>query len=125
MRTKLSYALIGALAALTVAGAAQAEQMKFDPAAYTALVAGDASQSIPEGTKITLQNWQQYKNFMPIGVQAMFSQKLSVEDRQRARIHDGSRTHCPRTVGQETEGRHRKVRRADQAQKSGERRLYR
>ncbi len=75
MRTKLSYALIGALAALTVAGAARAEQMKFDPAAYTALVAGDASQSIPEGTKITLQNWQQYKDFMPIGVQAMFSQK--------------------------------------------------
>ena len=78
MRTKLSYALIGALAALTVVGAARAEQMKFDPAAYTALVAGDASQSIPEGTKITLQNWQQYKDFMPIGVQAM----LSVQGRE-------------------------------------------
>jgi hypothetical protein len=60
--------------AVSAAGMAQA-QIKFDPAAYTALASGDSSDTIPEGTRITLQNWQQYKKFMPIGMQAMFSQK--------------------------------------------------
>ncbi len=31
--------------------------------------------TIPPGTVITMQNWQQYKDFMPIGVQALFSGK--------------------------------------------------
>jgi hypothetical protein len=29
--------------------------------------------AIPEGTKITMQNWQQYKQFMPISMQALFA----------------------------------------------------
>ena len=32
-----------------------------------------AEDSIPAGTTITLQNWQQYKRFMPDGMQALFS----------------------------------------------------
>ena len=53
MRTKALCSLMCALAALAVAGAARAEQIKYDPAAYTALVNGNASQTIPEGTEVT------------------------------------------------------------------------
>ena len=75
MRNKLSYSLVCALLlGVSVAGIARA-QMKFDPGAYTALADADSSDTIPVGTQITLQNWQQYKKFMPVGVQAMFSQK--------------------------------------------------
>ncbi|HEV3109980.1 MAG TPA: DUF1329 domain-containing protein [Candidatus Binataceae bacterium] len=73
MGSKFSYALACALLLLSVAGAAQA-QIKYDPANYDALASADSSDTIAPGTRITLQNWQQYKKFMPIGVQAMFSQ---------------------------------------------------
>ncbi len=75
MRKKPSYAMLCALImAVGVAGVARA-QMKFDPGAYTALADADSSDTIPVGTQITLQNWQQYKKFMPVGVQAMFGQR--------------------------------------------------
>src|SRR5580704_2679740 len=32
-----------------------------------------ALETIPVGTKITLQNWQQYKDFMPQGLQTILS----------------------------------------------------
>ena len=31
--------------------------------------------AIPPGTKITMQNWQQYKQFMPEGMVALFEGK--------------------------------------------------
>src|SRR5260370_23709888 len=52
-----------------------AAQMSFDPATYPALVPASSSESLPVGTRITLANWTQYKKFLPIGVQALFSQK--------------------------------------------------
>jgi len=73
MRSKLSYALCGLLLAIGIVGAAQA-QINYDPANYAAMVSADSSDTIPPGTQITLQNWQQYKKFMPVGIQAMFSQ---------------------------------------------------
>jgi len=33
---------------------------------------GDSQPGIPPGTKITRQNWQQYKQFMPDGMVALF-----------------------------------------------------
>ncbi len=66
--------VVALLCLLMVAGATHA-QIKFDPASYSALADGSSSESIPPGTKITLQNWQRYKKFMPIGMQAMFSQQ--------------------------------------------------
>ncbi len=36
-------------------------------------VAQAAEDTIPSGTKITMQNWQQYKAFMPDGMIALFS----------------------------------------------------
>jgi hypothetical protein len=75
VKTKLFYSLACALMlALCIVGAARAE-IKFDPANYAAIVPASSSESIPEGTRITLQNWQQYKQFMPIGMQALFNQQ--------------------------------------------------
>jgi hypothetical protein len=76
VRPKLSFALCSALVmAVVTVGVAGAEQIKFDAANYAALADGNSSDSIPAGTKITLQNWQKYRKFMPIGMQAMFSQQ--------------------------------------------------
>jgi hypothetical protein len=73
MSSRLSYTLCGLLLAIGITGAAQA-QINYDPANYAAMVSADSSDTIPPGTQITLQNWQKYKKFMPIGFQAMFSQ---------------------------------------------------
>jgi hypothetical protein len=73
VRSKLLYALCGLLLWFGIAGVARA-QITYDPANYDAMASTNSSDTIPPGTNITLQNWQQYKKFMPIGVQAMFSQ---------------------------------------------------
>jgi len=74
MGFKLSGLVICFLILAQVAGVARA-QNAFDPANYAALAAADSSDTIAPDTKITLENWQQYKKFLPIGVQAMFSQR--------------------------------------------------
>ncbi len=77
MRLRLSWAFSCALLlALSAAGAAQA-QIKWDEANYGAMAKADSTETIPPGTQITLQNWQQYKKFMPVGVQAMFNQQYA------------------------------------------------
>jgi hypothetical protein len=48
-------------------------QLTYDVANYQALADADSAETIPPGTKITLQNWQQYKKFMPMWVRAAFS----------------------------------------------------
>ncbi len=73
MGVKLSVLAVCALVLALAAGVARAQT--FDPANYAALAAADSSDTIAPDTKITLQNWQQYKKFLPIGVQAMFSQR--------------------------------------------------
>jgi hypothetical protein len=73
VRSKLSYVLCGLLLAFGIGGSARA-QIKFDQANYDAMASADSADTITPGTQITLQNWQKYKKFMPIGVQAMFSQ---------------------------------------------------
>jgi Protein of unknown function (DUF1329) len=47
-------------------------QITFDPNAYASLASPDSKSGIPEGTRITTQNWQQFKQFMPVGMQALF-----------------------------------------------------
>jgi len=73
MGFKLSVLAVCALVLALAAGVARAQT--FDPANYAALAAADSSDTIAPDTKITLENWQQYKKFLPIGVQAMFSQR--------------------------------------------------
>jgi len=45
----------------------------FSEDAYHQLAEADSPDTVPVGTKITLQNWQQYKKFMPVQMQAAFS----------------------------------------------------
>jgi Protein of unknown function (DUF1329) len=57
-------------------GAAPAgAQYNFDPANYSALNPATSSETIPVGTRITRDNWTNYKKFLPLGVQALFSQQ--------------------------------------------------
>jgi hypothetical protein len=48
-------------------------QLTFSEDAYRQLADADSPDAIPVGTKITLQNWQQYKKFFPVSFQAMLS----------------------------------------------------
>ena len=76
MRTRFliawgSLALLCAMSLL--AGPARAQNYNFD-LLISRLSADDPSpDTIPVGTKITLQNWQQYKKFMPLWLQAEYS----------------------------------------------------
>lgn len=47
-------------------------QIIFDPNAYKALADADSVATILPGTKITAANWQQYKQFMPLWMQAAY-----------------------------------------------------
>jgi hypothetical protein len=56
-----------------VRGAA-AQQFTFDDGArYKAEVEASSSTTIPPGTQITTANWKQYQNFLPVGIQALYS----------------------------------------------------
>ncbi len=70
------FLIAAALIWLCCAGIAAA-QVPWSEESYDALVSGDSSETIPPGTKINSQNWQQYKNFMPAGLQQLFAGKLS------------------------------------------------
>lgn len=65
-------AAAGMLLTCILAQTASAEMM-FDPQHYRDLVDASSPQTIPPGTRITLANWRQYKNFMPLWLQAAFS----------------------------------------------------
>src|SRR5579864_2821228 len=40
-------------------------------------IADEAAEPIPPGTTINLQNWQQYRQFMPDGMAALFEGKYA------------------------------------------------
>ena len=64
----LASALVLCLALVCTARA----QVTFDPNAYASLASADSKSEIPVGTRITTSNWRQYKQFMPVGMQALF-----------------------------------------------------
>ncbi len=65
---------LGAVAVLWLAGSAAAQQFTFDDGArYKAEVDATSSDTIPPGTQITTANWKQYQNFLPVGIQALYS----------------------------------------------------
>lgn len=71
-----SLVVVGSLAlfcALSLRAVTARAEMLFNEANYKALVDATSSDTIPLGTKITLQNWQQYKTFMPVWLQALYS----------------------------------------------------
>lgn len=65
----------GAVMLLWLTSGSAAAQMRFDPAAYKEMAPASSSETIPVGTRINLSNWTTYKKFLPLGVQALFSQK--------------------------------------------------
>ena len=64
---------VGAVLSLALMASSAAGEMMFDQQHYRDLVDASSSQTIPLGTKITLRNWLQYKNFMPVWLQAAYS----------------------------------------------------
>ncbi len=75
MKERFLYGFAGiVLAALMITGAANA-QISYSEALYTSLADANSNATIPPGTTITLQNWQQYKQFMPVGMLAGFGQR--------------------------------------------------
>jgi len=82
MTTFGRYSLLGVLltgfllvsAALTPARA-QVNQVPWDQANYDQLASADSSETIPPGTHINMQNWQQYKKFLPFGLWVLFEGK--------------------------------------------------
>ena len=47
----------------------------FNRAAYDTIASANSSDSIPDGTRITAQNWRQYQKFMSLAMRAFFSGK--------------------------------------------------
>ncbi len=56
---------------------AAAAGSSYDLADYKALAEADSAQTVPPGTKITVENWQHYKQFLPIGLQWLYSGNYS------------------------------------------------
>jgi hypothetical protein len=72
MQLRIWLVAIGMLLGLTAAAVAQ----QFDPKVYQQMVDASSPETIAPGTKITLQNWAQYKNFFPYFIQLGFEGKM-------------------------------------------------
>jgi len=55
---------------------AQSKLPSFDEHLYDTLAAADSNATIEPGTVINAQNWQKYKQFMPMGLQLLLSGQL-------------------------------------------------
>jgi len=62
--------LAGALLMIAMLSSAMAQvvQVPWDSKNYDQLAPADSPETVPPGTHITMQNWQQYKKFMPFGM---------------------------------------------------------
>jgi len=91
MRLGLCRALICALALASMLPASAHAQFKFDPANYTRLVDAGGAETVPVGTRITVRNWRQYRNFMPMAFVAAYSQQygFKIGDDPRYTINVG------------------------------------
>jgi len=76
---KWLISLLAGLSLMVSAGIACSQDLpQFSDAAYQALADASSPATIPPGTVITMQNWQQYKQFMTIGMQLLWSGKAAV-----------------------------------------------
>jgi hypothetical protein len=74
MLVKLRRTVIGvAIASFLMGGFAIAKEVRWDPSVYDSLAPASSQDLIKPGTKITLRNWQQYKRFLPYGIQVQYS----------------------------------------------------
>jgi Protein of unknown function (DUF1329) len=76
VRVVALFLLVGLILALNTRAESQsAAPDTFTVGPYSDLVSVGSERSIPQGTQITLQNWRDYKNFMPVSLQALYSGK--------------------------------------------------
>ena len=72
----LYYLSLSIISALFVGGIASAANSVTEPAGPNA----GTTSTIPPGTVITAQNWQQYRQFMPDGMVVLFQGNALMED---------------------------------------------
>ncbi len=68
------FSLFHMMLVVLVAGIARG-QIVYDAGAYRQLADAAGGQTLPVGTRITLRNWQNYRRFLPVGMQAAYSGK--------------------------------------------------
>ncbi|HKD68051.1 MAG TPA: hypothetical protein VKB84_14495, partial [Candidatus Binataceae bacterium] len=64
---------IATMPGLTVGSAAAQDLGTYSQALIDGMNPASSTETIPLGTKITQANWQKYRKFMPIGLQAFVS----------------------------------------------------
>jgi hypothetical protein len=79
--SRTRFCTIIALLLVIGAGAtgASAAGVTYDPGIYNQMVEASSSATIPPGTVITLNNWRQYKQFMPLFLQVLFSGQYPIK----------------------------------------------
>jgi len=71
----LAVLMAAVVLAPVAASAQQVATETFNRAAYDTLAPAGSSETIPDGTRITAQNWQQYQKFLSLAMRAFFSGK--------------------------------------------------
>ncbi|HEV3109471.1 MAG TPA: DUF1329 domain-containing protein [Candidatus Binataceae bacterium] len=72
-----------------------AAQVSWSQPSYDSLAPADSSKTIPPGTRINAQNWQQYKDFMPVGMQGLWAGKFFWHLPDKAEMVVGATTPTP------------------------------
>jgi len=71
-RVSLIGVLLAALLGAWFSAAMAGPPVPWDESKYAQLASSDSPDTIAPGTKINMQNWQQYKKFLPVGLWTLF-----------------------------------------------------
>ena len=93
----LLWGILSTLALVLWLWGSAGAQLTYDVANYKALADADSAETIPVGTKITLQNWKQYKKFMQVWMQAAYEgqYKWHVGSSPEYTVEVGAAQHYP------------------------------
>ncbi len=80
---------------LCCTGVAKAQPIAWSESNYDSLASGNSPATIAPGTVITAQNWQKYKEFMPVGMQELWAGKFFWKLPANAQIVVGKTTSTP------------------------------
>jgi hypothetical protein len=93
--TKSLLLTAAALLWICSTGIAGAQVASWSEQNYDSLVSENSSKTIAPGTRITAQNWQQYKDFMPVGMQQLWAGKFFWRLPANAQMAVGATTPTP------------------------------
>ncbi len=98
--TRGKLLVVGVLASALLLGtmwstARALEMVPWDPKNYDQLVPADSTETIAPGTKINMQNWQQYKKFMPYGLWVLWSGTQFYKLPQNTEMEVAANQHIP------------------------------